>query len=223
MVADSPLQSITLFHVGPVPVTEMVVTTWGIIVVLGGLCWWSSRRLELRPSGWQALLELVVETIEHQIEEIVGEDPRSYVGLLGTLFIYLVVANLVELIPGLRSPTAHLETPAALAGIVFLSVHVFGVRERGILGYLKSYARPNILLLPLNVISEITRTFSLMVRLFGNIMSHGIIIAIVITLAGLLVPVPLMALSIVIGVVQAYIFAILATVFVGAAVSGEKL
>jgi F-type H+-transporting ATPase subunit a len=185
-------------------------------------CWLGTRRMRIHPGKWQSTLELIVETIESQIRQVVRCEPRPFVPLLGTLFLFLVIANLSAIVPGTSPPTAHLETDAALAGIVFLSVHVFGVRQHGVWGYLKGYGRPSILLLPLNILAEITRTFSLMIRLFGNIMSHEIVIGVVISLAGLIVPVPLMVLAILIGVVQAYIFTILATVFIGAAVETHE-
>jgi F-type H+-transporting ATPase subunit a len=140
-----------------------------------------------------------------------------FLPLLGTLFIFLVSANLSGLLPGAEAPTSKLETPAALALIVFFSVHYFGIRARGLRGYLASFAKPKLIMLPLNILSELTRTFSLMLRLFGNIMSGEFIIALIVALAGLFVPIPLMALEILIGIVQAYIFTVLAAVFIGAA------
>ncbi|MGB7914503.1 MAG: F0F1 ATP synthase subunit A, partial [Rhodomicrobium sp.] len=125
--------------------------------------------------------------------------------------------NLSGLLPGVEAPTSKLETPAALALIVFFSVHFFGIRARGLRGYLASFAKPKLIMLPLNILSELTRTFSLMLRLFGNIMSGEFIIALIVALAGLFVPIPLMALEILIGIVQAYIFTVLAAVFIGAA------
>ena len=142
--------------------------------------------------------------------------------MLGTLFIFLVVANLSGVLPGVEAPTGKLETPAALALIVFFSVHYFGVRARGFGGYLASFAEPKLMMLPLNILSEVTRTFSLMIRLFGNVMSGEFIIALVVALAGLFVPIPLMVLEILVGLVQAYIFTILATVFIGAAVGSVE-
>lgn len=215
---EQPFSTHALFHVGPVPVTTVVVTTWVIMAVVVGLAWLGTRRMKVDAGRWQAALEVVVETIEGQIRDVVQREPGRYVPLLGTLFLFIVVANVSAMIPGVSPPTAHLETDAALAGIVFLSVHVFGIAAHGVRGYLKGFVKPNILLLPLNLLGEITRTFSLMVRLFGNIMSHEIVIGVVLTLAGLIIPIPLMALAIVIGIVQAYIFTILATVFIGAAV-----
>jgi F-type H+-transporting ATPase subunit a len=217
-----PFGTHTLFHVGPVPVTTVVVTTWVIMAVLVVGAWLGTRRMRVDAGRWQAALEVIVETIDKQIRDVVQRDPSRYTPLLATLFLFIAIANLSAMIPGVSPPTAHIETDAALAGIVFLSVHVYGVATHGLGGYLKRFARPNLLLLPLNLIGEITRTFSLMVRLFGNIMSHEIVIGVVLTLAGLLVPIPLMALAIVIGIVQAYIFTILATVFIGAAVETSE-
>jgi len=214
----SPLASVVLFYFGPVPITRPVVTTWGIMLVLALASWALTRRLGARPNRRQAVIEAIVMGVVGQITDVTRTDARPLLPLIGTLFIFLVVANLSGLLPGVEAPTSKLETPAALALIVFFSVHYFGIRAHGALGYLASFAQPKAIMLPLNVISEITRTFSLMVRLFGNVMSGEFVIAIVIGLAGLFVPIPLMALEILVGIVQAYIFTVLATVFIGAAV-----
>lgn len=222
MQGASPLTSTALFHLGPAAITRPVVTTWVIMLALTGVCWLVTRRMQKRPGGRQAVLEILVTGIEQQIEDIIREDARPFLPLLGTLFIFLVTANLCGLIPGVEAPTAKLGTPAALALIVFLSVQYFGVRARGLRGYLASFAEPKLIMLPLNILSEITRTFSLMLRLFGNIMSGEFVIALVVALAGLFVPIPLMVLEILVGLVQAYIFTVLAAVFIGAAAGGAK-
>jgi F-type H+-transporting ATPase subunit a len=219
---SSPLTSTVLFHLGPVAITRPVVTTWAIMLVLAGACRLVTRRLQPQPDDRQAALEIVVTGIAAQIEDVIRKDARPYLPLLGTLFIFLATANLSGLLPGVHAPTARLETPAALALIVFFSVHYFGIRARGLRGYLASLAEPKLIMLPLNILSEITRTFSLMVRLFGNVMSGEFVIALVVALAGLFVPIPLMALEILVGLVQAYIFTILATVFIGAALGSVK-
>jgi F-type H+-transporting ATPase subunit a len=221
MTPASPLASAIVFHIGPLAVTRPVVTTWAIMALLALASGAATRRLALRPPRAQAVLEVLVTRIENQIEEVVRRDARPFLPLLGTLFLFLLAANLSELVPGVQAPTGKLETPAALALIVFFAVHGFGVRTQGVLGYLESFARPKLVMLPLNVLSEVTRTFSLMVRLFGNIMSGEFLIGLVIALAGLFVPIPLMVLEGLIGVVQAYIFTVLAAVFIGAAASGE--
>jgi F-type H+-transporting ATPase subunit a len=217
-MASSPLASAILFHLGPIAITRPMVTTWVIIAVLALGSWVVTRRLALHPDRRQATLELIVTGIMGQVEEVIRKDARPFLPILGTLFIFLVAANLSGVLPGVEAPTGKLETPAALALIVFVSVHFFGVRARGPLGYLASFAQPKLIMLPLNIISEVTRTFSLIVRLFGNVMSGEFIIALIVGLAGLFVPIPLMALEILVGLVQAYIFTVLATVFIGAAV-----
>ncbi len=214
----SPLIPDILFQLGPVPISRPVVTTWAIMALLTAVSWLGLRRASVHAGTLQTVLEIVVETLEKQVYEIIRRDPWPYLPLLGTLFIFLIFANLSAIVPGMKPPTGHIETPAALAAIVFLSVHYFGVRSRGLVEYARRYTKPNPLLLPLNVLSEITRTFSLMIRLFGNIMSHELVIAIVVFLAGLLLPIPFMLLGILIGIIQAYIFTVLAAVFIGAAV-----
>jgi F-type H+-transporting ATPase subunit a len=212
------LTSTPLFHVGPIAITRPVVTTWFIMLVLALACALVTRRLARVPGRRQLALEIVVTGTQAQIENVIGGDARPFLPLLGTLFIYIVTANLSGLLPGFQAPTSKIETPAALALIVFFSVQYFGIRARGLGGYLASFAEPRLIMAPLNVLSEVTRTFSMMVRLFGNVMSGEFVVALVVALAGLFVPIPLMALEILVGVVQAYIFTVLAAVFIGAAV-----
>lgn len=211
-----------LFTIGPIPVSEPVVTTWVIIAGLALVSWIGTRRMAIHPGRLQLALEIFVQTIAAQLGDILRRDAGPYLPLIATLFLFLSVANLSAALPGTHPPTARIETPAALAMLVFLSVHYFGIRAQGLRHYAAHYLRPNPLLLPLNVLAEITRSFSLMVRLFGNIMSHEFVIAIVLLLAGLLLPVPFMLLGILIGLIQAYIFTILAAVFIGAAVGDSE-
>lgn len=215
----SPLSSVTLFHVGPIPISEGVVTTWAImlVLVLGAIA--VSRRLSLVPSRTQAFFELIVDTVDGQIRDTMRAEPGPYRAFIGTLFIFIFVANWSSLVPGIKPPTAHLETDAALALLVFIAIIWFGVRAGGVRGYLGTFASPNPIMIPLNFIESLTRTFSLFVRLFGNVMSGVFVIGIVLSLAGLLVPIPLMALDLLTGAVQAYIFAILAMVFIAGAIS----
>ena len=216
---NSPLAIEPLFHIGPVPITQPVVVTWVIMLLLGLGSWLVTRRLSLEPSRKQAFLEMVVETIDSQIRDTMQADPRPYRALIGSLFIYVLVANWSSLVPGIEPPTAHIETDAALALIVLAATIGYGVRALGLAGYLKTFAEPSWVMIPLNIVEQITRTFSLIVRLFGNVMSGVFVVGIVLSLAGLLVPIPLMALDLLTGAVQAYIFAVLATVFIGAAIS----
>ncbi|WP_454884229.1 F0F1 ATP synthase subunit A [Sphingomonas oryzagri] len=214
----SPLASHVLFAIGPVPISQPVVTTWGIMAALTIASWAVTRRLALRPGRAQAAIELIVETISTQVRETMEAEARPYLPLIGTIFLFLLVANWSSLIPGVEPPTATLETDAALALIVFGATLWFGIRALGAKAYLASFARPSILLAPLNVVELFTRSFSLMVRLFGNVMSGVFMIGVVLSLAGLLIPIPLMALEMLTGAVQAYIFGALAMVFIGSAI-----
>jgi len=210
----SPLESIVLFRLGPIPVTQAVLVTWAIMAILVAGSVLITRRLTLVPSRRQSALELIVTTIDIQIVETTGVAPAPYRAFIGTLFLFILVANWSSLVPGIEPPTARLETDAALAVLVFLSVIWFGVRGDGVGGYLRSFAAPNPVMIPLNILQSLTRVFSMFVRLFGNVMSGAFVIGIVASLAGLLVPIPLMALDLLTGLVQAYIFAILAMVFI---------
>lgn len=218
---NSPLSLEPLFFLGPVPITSPVIVTWAIMLLLTLLSWLATRNLSLTPSKAQSLLEIVVEAIDGQIRDTMQVDPRPYRALIGSIFIYVLIANWSSLVPGIEPPTAHLETDAALALVVFAATIGYGVTARGLSGYLKTFAEPSWVMIPLNLVEQITRTFSLIVRLFGNVMSGVFVIGIVLSLAGLLVPIPLMALDLLTGAVQAYIFAVLTTVFIGAAV-GER-
>lgn len=211
----SPLAGVIVFYAGPVPVSRTVVTTWALMAVLASGCWIATRNFQVRPGALQAVVETVVGAIEEQLHAILGRDPELFLPMLGTLFIFLLIANLSGVVPGVKAPTAAIETPAALATLVFFSVHYYGVRVQGLGRYLKGYLRPNPLLLPLNVLSEFTRTFSLAMRLFGNVMSDELVLGIILALAGLFVPIPFMAFAILVGIVQAYIFSVLAAVYIG--------
>ncbi len=215
----SPLSSIALFNLGPIPITAGVVVTWAImaVLVLGSIL--LTRRLSSFPTAIQAALELIVDTVDNQIRDTMRIEPAPYRAFIGTLFVFIFVANWSSLVPGIEPPTAHLETDAALALLVFLAVIWFGIRAGGVRGYLSTFASPNPIMIPLNFIESLTRTFSLLVRLFGNVMSGVFVIGIVLSLAGLLVPIPLMALDLLTGAVQAYIFSVLAMVFIAGAVN----
>jgi len=218
----SPLATAILFHIGIVPISRTIVTTWGLMAAVTIGSWIATRSFRVDPGGWQAMIETVVAGMEEQIAALLNREAAPFLSLLGTLFIFLVVANLCGTVPGVRPPTASIETPAALAAIVFLSVHFYGLRIQGLGGYLKGYLKPNPIMLPFNILSELTRTFSLAMRLFGNIMSGDLMGGIVLALAGLLVPIPFMAFGILVGLVQAYIFSILATVFIGGGIGAIK-
>jgi F-type H+-transporting ATPase subunit a len=218
---NSPLTSTVAFHIAFVPITTAVLVTWAIMVVLVAGGFLITRRLSRTPSATQEVCELVVDTLDGQICETMQVPPAPYRAFIGTLFAFIFVANWSALIPGIEPPTAHLETDAALALLVFLAVIWFGIRAGGIRGFLGTFATPSPIMIPLNFVESVTRTFSLLVRLFGNVMSGVFVIGIVLSLAGLLVPIPLMALDLLTGAVQAYIFAILAMVFIAGGIGAE--
>ncbi|MBC57210.1 MAG: ATP synthase F0 subunit A [Confluentimicrobium sp.] len=220
-MTGSPLDLSYAFSIGPLRISWVVLTTWGILAFLGLGAFVLTRRLAIRPSKTQAVVELVVGAIDDQIRATIPGDPGRYRALIGTLLLFILTANWSSLIPGVEPPTAHLETDAALALIVFVATIGYGIHAQGPWGYLKSFARPSWVMVPLNLIEQITRAFSLMVRLFGNVMSGVFVVGIVLSLAGLLVPIPLMALDLLTGAVQAYIFAILALVFIASAVEED--
>ncbi len=172
------------------------------------------RRLPLTPSRTQAAIEVIVDTVDSQIEATMQVKPGPYRSFIRTLLVFVFVTNWAALIPGVTPPTARLETNAALALLVFLAVIWFGIRVGGIGGYLKTFATPGLIMIPLNFLESITRSFSLFVRLFGNVMSGVFLIGVVMSLAGLFVPIPLMALDLLTDAVQPYIFAVLAMVFI---------
>lgn len=219
---ESPLSSHVVFMLGPAPVTKPVVVTWGLMAALTLGCWLAARAVKLSPTRAQAAVELVVDTIQAQIRSTIRADPRPYLPLLGTLFLFILAANWTTLVPGVEPPTATLETDVALAMIVFVAVVWFGVQAQGVRGYLRTFAQPTLVMVPLNLISTFSRTLALIVRLFGNVVSGVFIVGVLLSLAGLLVPIPLMALELLTGAIQAYIFTVLAMVFIGAAVSGSE-
>ena len=218
----SPLLPDILFHIGPVPISRAVMTTWILMAAMFVFLRVALRRPSPDASPVQAALEIIVLAIARQLRDILGRDPWPFLPLPASLFLFLCLANLAAVFPGATPPTGHIETPAALAIIVFLSVHDYGIKVRGTGHYLRHYLEPSPFLLPLNILAELTRTFSLMIRLFGNMMSHEFVIAIVVFLAGLLVPIPFLLLGILIGIIQAYIFTVLATVYIAAAVGAVE-
>jgi F-type H+-transporting ATPase subunit a len=214
----SPDEMIFWQH-GFVKLNGTIVFTWVLMLALAGGSKLVTRRLsmDLKRSRWQNLLEIVVDGIEKQIEEVGLSQPQKYLGFLGTLFLFVAVASLCTVIPGYEPPTASLSTTAALALCVFVAVPFFGIREEGVGNYLKTYVKPTFIMLPFNIISELSRTLALAVRLFGNMMSGAMIIGILLTITPFLFPIVMIALGLLTGMVQAYIFSILATVYIAAA------
>jgi F-type H+-transporting ATPase subunit a len=196
-----------------------IVFTWGLMLVLAVGSKLITRKLSigLKRARWQNVLEIIVIAIAKQIQEVGLSQPNKYLGFLGTLVLFLAMAALCTIIPGYQPPTGSLSTTVALALCVFVAVPLFGIAERGFGAYLKSYAQPTFIMLPFNIISEISRTLALAVRLFGNMMSGTMIIAILLAITPFIFPVVMMALGLLTGMVQAYIFFILATVYIAAA------
>ncbi|MDR3411751.1 MAG: F0F1 ATP synthase subunit A [Formivibrio sp.] len=196
-----------------------IVFTWGLMFILVVGSKLITRRLstDLTRSRWQNLLEIVVSAIQKQIEEIGLRHPEKYLGFLGTLFLFVASASLCTVIPGYEPPTGSLSTTVALALCVFVAVPMFGIEDQGVRGYLKSYFEPTVIMLPFNIISELSRTLALAVRLFGNMMSGAMIIGILLTITPFLFPLVMVALGLLTGMVQAYIFTILAAVYIAAA------
>ena len=210
---------IVLWQLGGFKLNATIAYTWGLMVVLVVGSKLITRRLSTddRRSRWQNLLEIVVTGLETQIEEVGLRHPRKYLGFLGTLFLFVATASLFTVVPGYEPPTASLSTTVALALCVLVAVPLFGIRDQGIAGYLKSYTEPTIVMLPFNIISEVSRTLALAVRLFGNMMSGAMIIGILLTITPFVFPVVMTLLGLLTGMVQAYIFSILAAVYLAAA------
>jgi F-type H+-transporting ATPase subunit a len=219
----SPDQVVFWQH-GFITLNATILFTWALMIVLAGGSRLITRKLStgLERSRWQNLLEMAVTGIDKQIEEVGLSQPRKYIGFLGTLFVFVGAASLCTLIPGYDPPTASLSTTTALALSVFVAVPFFGIEEQGVRSYLKSYTKPTLIMLPFNIISELSRTLALAIRLFGNMMSGAMIIAILLTITPFIFPIVMTVLGLLTGMVQAYIFSILAAVYIAAATRVRK-
>ena len=207
---------IIFWQYGFIKLNATIVFTWGLmlVLVLGSKFITRNLSTDLQRSRWQNLLEIIVTAIENQIQDVGLSQPRHYLSFLGTLFLFIAVASLCTVIPGYEPPTGSLSTTTALALCVLVAVPFFGIVDQGIGGYLKSYVEPTFVMLPFNIISEISRTLALAVRLFGNMMSGAMIIAILLTITPFIFPVVMTVLGLLTGMVQAYIFSILAAVYI---------
>lgn len=207
-----------LFRLGPIEVADTLAYSLIVSALLIGFALLVRYGLRRQLSGWQVAAEFLIDHLEGVMRDMFACNPRPYTPLVVTLALFIGTANLIGLVPGIRAPTADFSTTAALAIIVFLAVPLYGIRARGVRGYFRHYLEPSPLLLPLEIITELSRTLALAIRLFGNVMSEELVIAVLLTIAGLLVPVPLMMLAIITGLVQTYIFAVLTVVYLSAAV-----
>ena len=217
------LNPAVLFAWGDFQVTVTVATTWGVMAVLGLLAWIATRRGSSSPGTLQSAAEGVVVTLEEAIAQAAPQHARELLPFIGSLWIFLGLANLVGLIPGLHSPTRDLSATSALAILVFFSVHFFGIRSQGLKSYLRHYLSPSPILLPFHLISEVTRTIALAIRLFGNMMSLEMAALLVLMVAGFLAPVPLLMLHVIEALVQAYIFGMLALIYVAGGMQSQEL
>jgi F-type H+-transporting ATPase subunit a len=209
---------------GFLKLNSTIVMTWALMLVLtvGAKIITYKISNDIKRSGWQNLLEILITGIEKQIRDVGVSEPKKYIGFLGTLFVFVGAASICTVIPGFDPPTASLSTTAALALSVFVAVPFFGVQEQGIGSYLKSYTKPTFIMLPFNIISELSRTLALAIRLFGNMMSGAMSVAILLTITPFIFPIFMTLLGLLTGMVQAYIFSILATVYIAAATRVKK-
>lgn len=212
-----------VFALGPVVIATSVATTWGIMLAVTAIAWLATRHLEMLPGTFQTIVEGIVAAIDEAIVAVAPEHGRLILPFIATLWLFLIVANLIGLIPGLHSPTRDLSVTSALAILVFFSVHWFGIKTQGLKNYLRHYLSPSPILLPFHIISELTRTLALAVRLFGNIMSLEMAALLVLLVAGFLVPIPILMLHIIEALVQAYIFGMLALVYLAGAIQSQHL
>jgi F-type H+-transporting ATPase subunit a len=208
-----------LWQHGFFKINATIASTWALILVLVLGSWLITRRLSngIGRSPWQNLLEIVVSSINGQVEDVGLDDPGRYIGFLGSLFLFLALASLCTVFPGYSAPTGSLSTTTALALCVFVAVPLFGIEDQGVGGYLKSFLQPTFIMLPFNIVGELSRTLALAVRLFGNMMSGAMIVSILLTITPFIFPVVMTSLGLLVGMVQAYIFSILAAVYIAAA------
>jgi F-type H+-transporting ATPase subunit a len=215
--------AIVIFHWGPIKLNATILFTWGIMAVMVVGSWLVTRKLSTSTqlSRWQNLLEVLVAGIRDQIREVSGQDRGRHLPFVGTLFLFIAVSNVLGIVPGYEPPTGSLSTTAALATCVFVAVPLYGIADKG-LSYFKQYVKPSVFMLPFNIMGELSRTLALAVRLFGNVMSGTMIAAILLAVTPLIFPVVMQALGLLTGLIQAYIFAILAMVYIAAATRVQR-
>jgi F-type H+-transporting ATPase subunit a len=216
--------SLVLFEVMGLPVNATIVMTWLVMAILVAVSLLATRRItdSLRPSRWQNLLEVLVSEMQRQISDVTHYNPGRYLSFVGTLFIFIATSNALTIVPGYIPPTGSLSTTTALALCVLIAVPIYGIGEKGLVGYLRNYIRPTIFMLPFNIIGELSRTVALAIRLYGNVMSGTVIAGILISVAPFLFPILLTLLGLLTGLVQAYIFAVLAMVYIASATREGK-
>jgi F-type H+-transporting ATPase subunit a len=223
-INDISPDQVVFWQWGVISINATLLFTWGIMVLLVMGSYFVTRNLssDVCLSRWQNLLEILVTGIREQIRDIGHQEPGRYLPLVGSLFIFIGVSNLLAIVPGYIPPTASLSTTTALAICVFIAVPLYGILATGLMDYLRQYIRPTIFMLPFNVMGELSRTLALAVRLFGNMMSGTKIAAIFLALAPLFFPIIMQALGLLTGLIQAYIFAVLAMVYIASATRAHR-
>jgi F-type H+-transporting ATPase subunit a len=216
--------TIVFWRSGTLVLNATLIFTWVVMLLLVVGSWLVTRKLSTstRLSRWQNLLEILVIGVQEQIQQASQQNATPYLPFIGTLFIFIAVSNLLAIIPGYHPPTGSLSTTAALAICTFFAVPVYGIKQQGLLAYFKQYLQPNPLMLPFHIIGELSRTIALAVRLFGNVMSEGMVVGILLSIAPLFFPILMQVLGLLTGLIQAYIFAILATVFIASATHAQS-
>jgi len=204
----------TVLRLGDVVITDTVVFTWTVMAFISIASFLITRRFSLVPSPLQEAVEALFESIMNLIEETLDVDAWDVIPLLGTLWIFIGVSNLIGLVPGLKTPTADINTTFAFAVISYISIHFYGIKYQGVKGYISHYTKPSVILLPFHLLADVTRIIALAIRLFGNMLSGEMVAAILLVISGLLVPVPMALLHVIIGIVQAYIFGALTLAFI---------
>lgn len=210
------------FNLGPLSIGISVLTTWGIMLLIALLSWLCTRQLSLMPSRLQSLAESIVVALEEAVSAVTPEHSKAIMPFIATLWLFLIIANLLSLIPGLHSPTRDISVTSALAVLVFISVHYFGIKTLGLKRYAQHYLSPSPILLPFHIISEFTRTLALAIRLFGNMMSLEMAAMLILAVAGFLAPIPILMLHIIEALVQAYIFGMLALIYLAGAMQSQQ-
>ncbi len=208
---------------GSLTIHASIISTWCVMMFIISLVWLATRQMQMLPSGMQTVIEGIFEAMEQAVLEVTPEHGRLIMPFISTLWVFLIIANMVGLIPGLHSPTADLSVTSALAILVFLSVHWFGIRIQGLKKYLHHYLQPTPMLLPFHIISEFTRTLALAIRLFGNVMSLEMAAMLIVLVAGFLAPIPILMLHIIEALVQAYIFGMLALIYLASAMQSQQI
>lgn len=209
---------------GVLKINSTLAFTWLVMAITLGFTWLATRRLsaDVHPGRWQSFMEMLVSLTRDQIRDVSHENPEPYQAFVGSIFLFIALANLLTIIPGYRPPTGSLSTTAALAICVFLAVPLYGIQRQGLMSYLKQYTHPSLFMLPFNIIGEVSRTIAMAVRLFGNMMSGTVVVAVLISIAPFLFPIVLQLLGLLTGMIQAYIFAILSMVYITSALVARK-